>query len=91
VQNHAQQAAMDCQAVGVIDKAKLLELRHEMADPRSRRADHLRQMFLINAWEDSFRSAFLSKMRKQQKDSRQALLAGIEELVHQIRFKPDVA
>lgn len=50
VQNHAQQAAVDRQAVGVIDKAKLLELHHEMADPRSRCADHLRQMFLINSW-----------------------------------------
>jgi hypothetical protein len=82
---------MDCQAVGVIDEAKRLESHHEMADPRSRRADHLRQMFLINSREDGLGSAFLSKMRKQQKDSRQAFLAGIEKLVHEIRFKPDVA
>jgi hypothetical protein len=91
MQNHAQQAAVDSQAVGVIDKAKLLELRHEMADSRSRRADHLRQMFLIDSWEDGLGSAFLSKMRKQQKDSRQAFLAGIEKLVHEISFKPDVS
>jgi hypothetical protein len=91
VQNHAQQAAVDRQAIGVVDKAKLLEFHHEMADPRSRRADHLRQMLLINSWEDGLGSAVLSKMRKQQKDSRQAFLAGIEKLVHEIRFKPDIS
>jgi len=65
VQNYAQQATVDRQAVGVIDKAKLLELHHEMADARSGRADHLRQMFLINSGEDSLGSAFLAKMREQ--------------------------
>lgn len=39
---------MDCQAVGVIDKTKLFEFRHEMADARSWCTDHLRQMFLID-------------------------------------------
>ena len=91
MQNYAQQATVDRQTVGVINKAKLLELHHEMADPRSRRADHLRQVFLINSWEDSFGSAFLAKMCKQQKDSGQAFLAGIEKLVHEIRFIPNVA
>jgi hypothetical protein len=48
-------------------------------------------MFLVNSREDGLGSAFHSEVRKQQKDSRQALLAGIEKLVHEIRFKPDVA
>jgi len=42
VQNRAQPATVDGQTVGVIDKTKLLELHHEMADARSGRADHLR-------------------------------------------------
>lgn len=91
MQNHAQKATVDRQAVGVIDKAKLLELHHEMVDPRSRRADHLRQVFLINSWEDRFGSAFLTKMCKQQKDSGQAFLTGIEKLGHEIGFMPNVA
>ena len=82
---------MDRQAVGVIDKAKLLEFHHEMADTRSRCADHLRQVFLINTWEDSFGSAFLAKMRQQQKDSGQTFFTRVEKLVHEIRFIPDVA
>ena len=91
MQDYAQQATVDRQTVGGIDKAKLLELHHEMADPRSRRANHLRQVFLINSWEDRFGSAFLTKMCKQQKDSGQAFLTGIEKLVHEIRFIPNVA
>jgi hypothetical protein len=42
------------QAVGVVDKTKPLELHHEMTDPRSRRPDHLRLLFLINSREDRF-------------------------------------
>src|SRR5580704_594993 len=90
VQNHAQQAAVDRQTIGVIDKTKLFEFHHEVADSRSRRANHLRQVLLINSWKDSFRPAFLAKMCKQQKDSCQAFLAGVEELIHQIRFVSDV-
>ena len=82
---------MGRQAVGVINKAKLLELHHEMADARSGRADHLRQLFLINSWEDRFGSAFLTKMCNKQEDSGQALLTGIEKLVHEIRFIPNLA
>ena len=91
MQDDAQQPAVNRQAVGVIDEAELLEFHHKMADARARRANHLRQMFLINSGEDSFGSAFLAKMREQQQNSRQAFLAGIEKLVHEIRLKSNVA
>ena len=45
VQDHAQEAAVNRQPPGqafVIDKAQLLELIHEMTDPRPSCADHLR-------------------------------------------------
>ncbi len=66
VQNYAQEAAVDGQrtAAGVIDKAKLPELIHEMTDPRSRGANHLGQVFLIVAGKDISRiptsTAFLA-------------------------------
>jgi len=43
VQDYAEEAIIDGQvaAVGVIDKAKLLELIHEMTDSRPRGANHL--------------------------------------------------
>lgn len=75
----------------IIDKAKLLELVHEVADPRSGGAHHLRQVFLINSGKDSFGPAFLAKMRQQQENPCQALLAGVEKLVNEVLFISDVA
>jgi len=75
----------------VVDKTKLFELVHEMADPRPGGAHHLRQVFLINSGKDSFGPAFLAKMSQQQKNPRQALLAGVEKLVDEVFFIPDVA
>jgi hypothetical protein len=56
VQNHAEEAAMDCQpaAVAVVDKAQLPELIHEMADARPSGADHLCQVVLADAGDDRF-------------------------------------
>ena len=50
----------------VIDKAQLLELVHEMTDPRPGGAHHLRQVFVIDSGNDSFGSTFLAKMSQQQ-------------------------
>ncbi len=66
VQDHAEEATMDRQpAAVVIDKAKLLELIHEMTDPRPGCADHLRQVFLIDSGKDGLGSTFLAKMSQQ--------------------------
>jgi len=54
VQDHAQEATMDRrQPAVVIDKAKLLELIHEMIDPRPGCADHLCLVFLIDSGKHS--------------------------------------
>jgi hypothetical protein len=82
---------VDRQTAGIVDKAKLLELLHEMTDPRSRCADHLRQVFLIDSWEDGFGPAFLPKMCKQQEGPGEAFFAGIKKLVHEIRFVSNIA
>lgn len=52
-------------AVFVIDKAMLLELIHEMTDPRPGCADHLRQLFLIDSGNHGFGPALLAKMGQQ--------------------------
>jgi hypothetical protein len=94
VQDHAQEAAVNRQPPGeafVIDKAQLLELIHEMTDPRPSRADHLRQVFLIDSGMYSFSSTFLPKMSQQQENPSQTLLAGVEKLIDEIPFESDVA
>src|ERR1700682_1663780 len=92
LQDDAAEAAMDGQPsfMVVVDEAKLPEVIHEMIDPRPGCADHLCQMFLSDPGNDSFGFALLAKMGQQQENPSQALLAGVEELVDQIRFVPDV-
>ena len=78
-------------AVIIVDKAMLPESVHEMADPRPGRADHLCQSVLIDSGDYGFSLAFLAKLRKQQENPSQPLFAGVEKLVHQVRFIADVA
>ena len=66
-QNHAQEAIVNRQraVARVIDKAQRPELVHEVTDPGTGGANHLRQVFLIDSGMDCFSSAFLAKMRQQ--------------------------
>ena len=94
VQDHAEEATMDRQPAGgavVIDKTQLLEVVHEMTDPRPGGAHHLRQVFLIDSGKDTLGATFLAKMSQQQENPGQALLAGVEKLIDQIPFGSDVA
>jgi hypothetical protein len=94
VQDHAQEATVNRQPAGdafVIDKAQLLELIHEMTDPRPGGTDHLSQVFLIDSGMYRFGPAFLPKMSQQQENPSQTLLAGVEKLIDEIPFESDVA
>jgi hypothetical protein len=75
----------------VIDKTQLLELVHEMTDPRPGGAHHLRQVFLIDSGKDTLGPTFLAKMREQQENPGQTLLAGVEKLVDEILFISEAA
>jgi hypothetical protein len=79
VQDHAEEATMDRQpAAGVIDKAELPELIHEMTGPQPGCADPLRQIFLIVSGMHSLGPALLAKMSQQEENPSQTLLAGVE-------------
>ena len=78
-------------AVIIVDKAMLPEPVHEMTDPGPGRADHLCQGVLIDSGDYDLSPAFLAKMRKQQENPSQTLFAGVEKLVYEVRFIPDVA
>ena len=78
-------------ALIILNKAVLSEPVHKMTDPGPGCADHLRQRILIHSGEYAFGLAFLAEMRKKQESPSQALFAGVEKLVHEVRFIPDVA
>jgi hypothetical protein len=75
----------------VVDQAQLSKLVHEKAHARSCRTDHLRQCPLTDLRYDWLGPTFLAKIRQQQKGPRQALLARVEQLIHQVRLDPDGA
>ena len=93
VKDHAEEATVDRQPVviAVIDKAMFPEPVHEMTDPGPGRADHLCQAILTDSGDYGFSLAILAKMRKQQENSSQTLLARVEKLVDEILFVSDVA
>src|ERR1700730_11708953 len=75
----------------VVDQPQLSKLVHEKAHARSRRTDHLRQRLLADLRYDRLGPTFLAKIRQQKKGSRQAFLARVEQLIHQVRLNPDGA
>ena len=62
----------------VADETQLAKLVHEMADPGSRGAYHLRQRLLTDVQCDRLWVAFLAEVREQQEQPREPPLARIE-------------
>src|SRR3984893_14878502 len=91
MQNDIQQRAVDFQVAIVVNQAQLSKLVHEKAHAGSRRTDHFRQRLLADLRHDWLGPTFLAKIRQQKEGPRQAFLARIEQLIHQIRLNPDGA
>src|SRR5258708_22906335 len=93
VQDDAQQRAVDLKRLlaVVIDEAELLKLVQKEIHPRPRRPDHFRQRFLRDPGDDTAGRLLVSIARQQQQRARQPLLGGVEQLIDQVLFDPDVA
>jgi len=84
VQDHVEQGLVDPDAAVVFNEAQLAEPVHEKAHARAGSADHLREGFLRDLGNQYVLLARLAEFRHQQKDARQTLFAGIEELIDEI-------
>ena len=82
---------MDLEFAVVTDEPKLAEFIHEEAHSRPGCPDHFCERFLADLGDDGFGSALLAEIRQQHQETRQALLAAIEQMVDQIGFDPGVA
>src|SRR3984885_15648386 len=91
VQDDTEQRVVYLEPAVVLDESQLLEFVHEKIDARARGADHLGQGFLRYLGHDPLGLFLLAVAGKQQQSSGQSFLAGIEKLVDQILFNPDVA
>jgi hypothetical protein len=73
----------------VSNQAQFSKFVHEKAYAGARRTNHLRERFLADLGDDWLGSTVLTKIReKHQEGPRQPLLAGVEQLVDQVRFNP---
>ena len=75
----------------VLDEAELTESIHEEADTRASGADHIGQGRLADLWQWSQWLIFATGLRKQDQCTRQALLAGVKELVDEISLNACIA
>src|SRR2546423_7000866 len=91
VQDHVEQRAVDFEDAVVLDESELSKAVHEEIHPRSGRADHLREDFLADPGDHVLRLALLAEVSEQQQNARQALFAGVEELIDKVRLDPDIA
>ena len=73
---------MNLDSVSVVDKAELAEAVHEEADPGTGCPNHLSQGLLRNLGNILFGLAGFADLRHQEKNARQPLFAGVEELVN---------
>ena len=90
MKDDTEEGTVDFQAPVVINEAEGPELIHKMIDPRPGCANHLRQIFLTDFGDDPFWFTFLSEMGQQKQNTGQASLTGVEELIHQVLFVPDI-
>jgi len=90
VENHGEQGLIDFDFVLIFDEAQFPEFVHEEIHARTGGTDHLGQGFLGNFRQDAVRLILFAIAREKQERARQALFAGIEELVDQILFDPNV-
>jgi hypothetical protein len=75
--------------MAVFDEAKLPELVHKMADPRSRGAHHLRQSFLAQPGNCRVELILVVDVRQPHQRPSQPLLAIVEQLIHQVLLGSD--
>ncbi len=75
---------MHLQAAVVMDVSHLAEPVHEVTHSRAGGADHLRKGFLAQFQDRGSALGSLPNARQQQENARQALFAGVEELIYEV-------
>src|ERR1035437_2188518 len=91
VQDYIDQRFLNPDAAVVTDKPELAKAIHEEADAGPGGADHLCQSLLRDGRNEGFRLPRLPKLRHQQENPCQTLLAGVEQLIDQIGLGPHAA
>lgn len=79
---------MHVDATVVVQEAELPELIHDEADAGARGANHLGEHVLTDLRNERVHLAFFLEMCHEQQHPSQPLLAGIEQVIHQVLLDP---
>ena len=77
---------MNFELAVVFDQAQFSKLVHEKIHARSGRANHLSECLLVELYGQRFQATVIAVIGQQQKSPCQPHLAGIEQLIDQVRF-----
>ena len=91
VQNDIEQRLMNLDGAVVFNKSEIAETIHEKTNSRPSSADHFRERFLGDFWNQCFRLTRLAEFRHQQQNSCQTLFTGIEELIDKVSLNAHAA
>src|SRR5580658_1547254 len=91
VQNNVEQRIVYVDLAIVLNEAQFPKFVHEKINARPRCPDHLRQHLLRYFGKRLLKITGLSIPREQQESARQSFLAGVEKLIDQVLFHPDVS
>ena len=75
----------------VLNKSELPETAQESIHSRPRAANHARQGLLGDGLNQHIVFSRLAVFRQQQKHSSQSLFRPVEELIHQVRLRSQIA
>ena len=90
VEHRIQQRLVHNDCPVVVNETCFAKFVHEVADARSRGADHCRERFLTYSNRCDGRTTFFSIIGEKQKEAGEPLLARIEKLIDHVSLDPAV-
>ena len=81
---------MNLQAAVVLNEAHPSKLVHEETHPGPRRPNHFGEGFLTDPGHDGLMLPVFAEAGQHQQNPRQPLLTGIEKLIKQVLFDPNI-
>jgi hypothetical protein len=91
VKHDADKRTVNVHATAVVfNEAQVPEPIHKETHSGAGCADHFGKGLLTHFRDERYRLGFLSKVGQQQEKSSEAFFAGVEEVIHQVRFHANI-
>jgi hypothetical protein len=90
VEDDIHEGTVNLQATVVVNEAQFAKLVHKETHPGPRGPDHFGQGFLADPGHDVLMLPVFAEAGQQQQNPRQPFLTGIEKLINQVLFDPNI-